>query len=116
MTKKLTGVRSPKSARKSDAKKPALIPQKHGGALASGGTPGHRGAGGRPSNDELKWLKKIITGPRMRRSLRKIVRTGRDEAKLQLFKLGADRVYGAPNQKIDTTVTLAELLGEGEDT
>ena len=35
--------------------KPELVPQPHGGALQRGGTPGHRGAGGRPK-DELRAL------------------------------------------------------------
>jgi hypothetical protein len=30
------------------AKLPALVPQRHGGALYAGGVPGHAGAGGRP--------------------------------------------------------------------
>lgn len=42
--------RSPRSggAPKLAAKLPALTPQPHGGALYSGGVPGHIGAGGRP--------------------------------------------------------------------
>ena len=30
---------------------PTLIPQAHGGALLTGGQPGHKGAGGRPRNE-----------------------------------------------------------------
>jgi hypothetical protein len=33
------------------AKEPALIPQSHGGALYSGGVPGHRGGTGRPPSE-----------------------------------------------------------------
>ena len=30
---------------------PRLVPQSHGGALKSGGTPGHKGGGGRPRTE-----------------------------------------------------------------
>lgn len=40
--------------------KPALVPQSHGGALLSGGVPGHRGGGGRPTNQYVEWCRKIL--------------------------------------------------------
>jgi hypothetical protein len=42
-----------KSAEQSAAPQPALIPQRHGGALLSGGKPGNAGGPGRPK-DELR--------------------------------------------------------------
>lgn len=41
------------------------------------------------------------------------MRTGDDRALLQLFKTLSDRAWGAPNQRVESHVTLAELLGEG---
>ena len=37
-----------KNSGRKNGKKPALIPQPHGGALSAGGTPGNRGGTGRP--------------------------------------------------------------------
>jgi len=116
MHKKSAGVPTPKISRTSDGR-PALKKQKHGGALLTGGqtkAQGGKAGSGRLANDELAWLRKIVTGPRARRSLRKIMRAGRDGDKLALIKLGMDRVFGAPNQKIASTITLADLLEEEE--
>jgi hypothetical protein len=50
--------KKPTAKRKSPAKPkaPALIPQPHGGALLTGGVPGHKGAGGRPPSEVRKML------------------------------------------------------------
>lgn len=38
----------------------SLVPQEHGGALNSGGTPGHKGAGGRPPNELRGTLRDML--------------------------------------------------------
>jgi len=58
-----TAAKSPgRKPRKPAAKRPALVKQKHGGALLTGGIPGNKGGPGRPPNElrqgirELGWL------------------------------------------------------------
>ena len=118
MHKKPSAVATPKISR--TPPKPKLIPQPRGGALLAGGMPGNRGnigkASGRRSEDYLNWLAKLMRSPRMKRRLRKLVRTGRNGELLQLHKTLLERTYGAPNQKLTTTVTLADLLGAEDPT
>lgn len=40
--------------------KPTLVPQPHGGALLTGGVPGHRGGGGRPSNALREQMRSLL--------------------------------------------------------
>jgi hypothetical protein len=51
----------------------------------------------------------------MKKRLRELVREGRDIELLALHKTLLERTYGAPNQRVESVVTLAQLLGEGED-
>ncbi len=55
---------------------PVLIPQPHGGAILSGGVPGHVGAGGRPPNAFKAFLDRLRTDPA---ALAALERAAKDE-------------------------------------
>lgn len=119
MPKKAPESTTPKSARTPPTRKAP-----NGGTLRSG-NPGNAGntralklpkKNGRPANDELAWVKKLATSPRMKRRLRDIVRKGQYRDILTLWKMATDRAYGAPNQKHEVKTSLATLLGEEDPT
>jgi hypothetical protein len=62
---------SGKSANTSGETNGALIPQKHGGALLAGGKVGHKGAGGRPSNEVRERFLGVVSdlGPDLAREV-----------------------------------------------
>lgn len=76
---------------------PALIPQPHGGAILTGGVPGHRGGGGRPP-------KRLRV--RARELLAKVIE--RLEAKLQDERIGVTGLSEAAR-------TLKAVAGDDDD-
>jgi len=96
---------------------PALVPQKHGGALRAGGTPGNRGGklGGRPPNDVLAWSLRQVNNPRTKKRMRHILREAQAETFLKAYALLSNRALGMPtNRVIEAKLTLAELLADVE--
>jgi hypothetical protein len=110
---------SPRETPKLAGELPKLIEQPHGGALLSGGVPGHKGGGGRPASEvrarcmgsfaeRIKVLEEIADNPASSPSdrraavdtlgkyagLQKVEHTGADDApvvfKLDLGSLRAD--------------------------
>jgi hypothetical protein len=94
---------------------PTLKKQKHGGALLSGGKPGHKGGGGRPSDEWRAWCSKQLKNPKIRKRIRRFLRLGSERTVLDLIKLMEARAFGPPAQKIiEAKASLAQLLA-GDD-
>ena len=58
------------AGRRAKADQPPRVRQPHGGALLAGGVSGHRGRGGRPSNELYAILRAIREDPRAQDALR----------------------------------------------
>lgn len=61
----------PAKSKKLAAKLPELVPQPHGGAILTGGVPGHVGAGGRPPDAFYDHCEKYSTDPELWEEARK---------------------------------------------
>lgn len=121
MIKKLAKQRGDKRSRTPDAPAPVmamptLIRRKAGGALYSGGVPGHIGGGGRLPEDKRKRLERLALGPRAMRRLRKVLRTGDDRAFIMLWEKLMARAVGLPTARheVETKLSLAQLLAADE--
>lgn len=75
-------------------KKPAKIPQPHGGALNSGGTPGNKGGTGRPPNEHVEWCRSVVDDPRSREQVAAVLRDRDHPAFATMWKVLAERGHG----------------------
>lgn len=79
--------------------KPRKIPQPHGGALNSGGTPGNKG-GGRPKDEWLQLLRELASTNRTMAGLKQILADPAHPHYLKALEFAADRGYGKPTQLV----------------
>lgn len=79
---------------------PKKIKQPHGGALLSGGIPGHPGTGGRPAN----WLKEfcddLLADPKCKAEVRAVLKDRKHPAFSSMWAKVSDRAHGRPVQPI----------------
>jgi hypothetical protein len=84
-----------------------LIPQRHGGALLSGGVIGHRGGTGRPPDEFKAYLSSLVTSVEVLSGVEAILTDpdrARDPARarlfLEAFKWAAEHAYGKATQAL----------------
>lgn len=81
--------------------KPTLIPQAHGGALNSGGTPGNKG--GRPPNWLKDWCDDLLHREENKQQVEEILKDSKHPAYAQMWRAVADRAHGKPVQAVVET-------------
>jgi len=106
-----TAAKSPgRKPRKPAAKRPALVTQKHGGALLTGGIPGNKGGPGRPPNEYKKLMAELLNSPEAIDALRTVLRDPENRGYAAVRRLVEERAYGKVPQAIDASVTGKLLL------
>lgn len=65
---------------------------------------------GRPPKTFYDFCAKELMSPRMRKRIRRILRSGDDKTVLALWRELGHRTHGAPTQKVETRLTLADLV------
>lgn len=83
-----------------------LVPQPHGGALLTGGVPGHVGAGGRPPNWLRDWCDELLASEKAKQQVKEILEDKTHAAFHQMWKAVTERAKGKPEQSITHSGTL----------
>ena len=78
---------------------PELVPQPHGGALLTGGVPGHKGGPGRPPLRLVEKLKSIREDPDAQDALHTAAKDTKDPGFTVAWRLATDYDPEKPGQK-----------------
>lgn len=84
--------------RKAPGRKPAKIPQPHGGALNAGGTPGNKGGTGRPPNEHIEYCRELLSDPACEAEAKAVLTDRFHGAFAAMWKAVAERGYGKAAQ------------------
>lgn len=101
-----------KTTAKPTGKRPAKIPQKHGGALNSGGTPGNRGGPGRPPDAFKELCRQLASGEKTIANVREILANPDHAQFLPALRWATEHGYGKPKESHELEVgdKLADLI------
>lgn len=93
-------------AAKKTTEKPGKIPQKHGGALNAGGTPGNRG-GGRPPKPFKDFLAELRKDPTAQETLKAVATDAGNKNCVAAWKLIAEYDDEKPAKKVEVSEPLS---------
>lgn len=82
---------------------PVKVPQPHGGALLSGGVPGHIGGGGRPPDEFKKLCRELATRDATIEAVKGILENPAHPAYLGALKWATENGYGKPKESVEVS-------------